>query len=82
MVREGPFMPRPPFEILEHTADVGIVAHGGSLAELFANAATGMFAIMAELEGDRPPRGGSPPRISIRPPRGSPRSSRAADGPG
>jgi len=53
MVREGPFMPRPPFEILEHTADVGIVAHGGSLAELFANAATGMFAIMAELEGVR-----------------------------
>ena len=53
MVREGPFMPRPPFEILEHTADVGIVAHGGSLAELFANAATGMFAIMAELEDVR-----------------------------
>ena len=52
-MREGPFMPRPPFEILEHTADVGIVAHGGSLAELFANAATGMFAIMAELEGVR-----------------------------
>lgn len=53
MVQEGPFMPRPPFEILEHTADVGIVAHGDSLAELFANAATGMFAIMAELEDVR-----------------------------
>ena len=53
MVREGPFMPHPPFEILEHTADVGIVAHGGSLVELFANAATGMFAIMAELEDVR-----------------------------
>ncbi len=53
MVLEGPFMPRPPFEILEHTADVGIVAHGDSLAELFANAAIGMFAIMAELEGVR-----------------------------
>lgn len=53
MVREGPFMPRPPFEILEHTADVGIVAHGDSLAELFANAAIGMFAIMAELEDVR-----------------------------
>ncbi len=53
MVREYAFMPRPPFEILEHTADVGIVAHGGSLAELFANAAAGMFAIMAELEGVR-----------------------------
>ena len=46
-------MPRPPFEILEHTADVGIVAHGSSLAELFANAAAGMFALMADLEGVR-----------------------------
>ena len=53
MVQEGPFMLRPSFEILEHTADVGIVAHGGSLPELFGNAATGMFAIMAELEGVR-----------------------------
>jgi SHS2 domain-containing protein len=46
-------MPRQPFEILEHTADAGIVAHGGSLAELFANAATGMFSLMADLEGVR-----------------------------
>ncbi len=46
-------MPHPPFEILEHTTDVGIVAHGNSLAELFANAAAGMFAIMADLEGVR-----------------------------
>ena len=46
-------MPRPRFEILEHTADAGIVAHGGTLAELFANAAAGMFALMADLEGVR-----------------------------
>jgi len=46
-------MPHPPFEILEHTADAGIVAHGGSLAELFANAAAGMFALMADLEDVR-----------------------------
>ena len=46
-------MPHPPFEILEHTADVGIVAHGSSLAELFANAAAGMFTVMADLEGVR-----------------------------
>ncbi len=46
-------MSRPPFEILEHTADVGIVAHGSSLAELFANAAAGMFTVMADLEGVR-----------------------------
>jgi SHS2 domain-containing protein len=48
-----PFMPRPPFEILEHTADVGIVAHGDSLKELFANAAAGMSALMADLKGVR-----------------------------
>jgi SHS2 domain-containing protein len=47
-------MPHPPFEILEHTADVGIVAHGGSLEEMFANAAAGMFALMADLDGVRP----------------------------
>lgn len=47
-------MPQPPFEILEHTADVGIVAHGGSLEEMFANAAAGMFALMADLDGVRP----------------------------
>ena len=42
---------RPPFEILEHTADVGIVVHGADLPELFANAGLGMFALMADLEG-------------------------------
>jgi SHS2 domain-containing protein len=47
-------MPRPPYEVLEHTADAGIVAHGASLAELFANAAAGMFALMADLDRVRP----------------------------
>jgi SHS2 domain-containing protein len=47
-------MAQPPFEILEHTADVGIVAHGASLEETFANAAAGMFAIMVDLDGVRP----------------------------
>jgi SHS2 domain-containing protein len=47
-------MPRPRFEILEHTADVGIVAHGGSMEELFANAAVGMFSLMADLSLVRP----------------------------
>ena len=42
-------MPHPSFEILEHTADAGIVAHGSSMEEVFANAAAGMFALMAEL---------------------------------
>ncbi len=47
-------MPRPAFEILEHTADAGIVAHGASLEETFANAAAGMFALMVDLQGVRP----------------------------
>jgi SHS2 domain-containing protein len=47
-------MPRPPFEVLEHTADAGIVAHGDTLAGLFANAAAGMFALMADLDRVRP----------------------------
>jgi SHS2 domain-containing protein len=41
----------PPYEIIEHTADVGIVVRGATLAELFSNAALGMFALMAELAG-------------------------------
>ena len=32
---------------------MGIVAHGSSLAELFANAAAGMFSLMADLDGVR-----------------------------
>lgn len=44
-------MPRPPYEILEHTADAGIVVHGSDLRELFANAGLGMFALMVDLEG-------------------------------
>ena len=39
------------FEILEHTADVGVLARGRSLAEAFAHAAEGMFSIMVNLDG-------------------------------
>jgi SHS2 domain-containing protein len=38
------------FELIEHTADTGIIAKGRSLTEAFANAACGMFSIMTELE--------------------------------
>ncbi|MGH9786711.1 MAG: archease [Terriglobia bacterium] len=38
-------MPHPPYEILEHTADVGLKAYGGTLPELFVNAARGMIAL-------------------------------------
>jgi len=37
------------FQLIEHTADIGLVAYGSSLAEAFANAAYGLFSIIAEL---------------------------------
>ena len=37
------------FQLIEHTADVGLVAYGRNLAEAFANAAYGMFSIIANL---------------------------------
>jgi SHS2 domain-containing protein len=37
-----------PFEIVEHTADVGIVARGATREELFANAARGMLSVLIE----------------------------------
>jgi len=43
-------MKHPPFEILEHTADVGLRAFGETLPELFANAAQGMIAVAFEGE--------------------------------
>jgi SHS2 domain-containing protein len=36
------------FEVTDHTADVGIVAYGRDLGEAFANAAHGMFSLIAE----------------------------------
>jgi len=37
---------RPPFEILEHTADIGLRARGGTLEELFQNATRGLLEIL------------------------------------
>jgi SHS2 domain-containing protein len=36
------------FEVLEHTADAGIVAYGRDLREAFTNAAHGMFSLIVE----------------------------------
>ncbi|MGH9785587.1 MAG: archease, partial [Terriglobia bacterium] len=41
-------MSHPPYEILEHTADVGLKAYGRTLPELFVNAAVGMIALALE----------------------------------
>ena len=41
------------FEYIDHTADVGVRVWGTTLPELFANAASAMFSIMAELAAVR-----------------------------
>ena len=37
------------FDFVEHTADTGIIAYGTDMQEAFANAAYGMFSLMADL---------------------------------
>jgi SHS2 domain-containing protein len=37
------------YRLIEHTADIGLVAYGQNLTEAFANAAYGLFSIIAEL---------------------------------
>jgi SHS2 domain-containing protein len=41
---------QPPFETFDHTADIGVVARGATLAEAFANAARAMFSLMVDLD--------------------------------
>jgi SHS2 domain-containing protein len=38
------------FEIMDHTADVGIIAYGTDTKELFCNAALALFSLITELE--------------------------------
>jgi len=38
------------FEILDHTADVGVIAYGADLKQAFANAARGLFSLITELD--------------------------------
>ena len=38
------------FEILNHTADVGIIAYGANIKQAFANAARGLFSLITELD--------------------------------
>ncbi|OGN87853.1 MAG: hypothetical protein A2158_08350, partial [Chloroflexi bacterium RBG_13_46_14] len=39
------------FEILDHTADIGIIAYGEDLKKAFENAASGMFSLITDLTG-------------------------------
>ena len=38
------------FEIIDHTADVGIIAYGTSISQTFANAAKALFSLITELD--------------------------------
>ncbi len=38
------------FEIVNHTADVGIRAYGADMSEAFANAARALFSLITELD--------------------------------
>jgi SHS2 domain-containing protein len=38
------------FEIINHTADVGIIAYGTDVEELFSNAALALFSLITEPE--------------------------------
>ena len=38
------------YELIDHTADIGVRAFGRTLEELFRNAAIGMFEIIADLD--------------------------------
>lgn len=38
------------FEVLSHTADIGIIAYGHDMKQAFANAARGMFSLITELD--------------------------------
>ena len=41
-------MKQPPYELIDHTADVGIKAYGKTLSEAFEHAAKGMFDIITD----------------------------------
>jgi SHS2 domain-containing protein len=38
------------FDIIDHTADIGIIAHGADAKELFSNAALALFSLITDLE--------------------------------
>ena len=38
------------FEVIDHTADIGIAAYGADLKETFANAACALFSLMVDLD--------------------------------
>lgn len=45
---------RPPYEVFEHTADIGLHAYGSGLPELFIHAAQGMESLMVAPDQVQP----------------------------
>jgi SHS2 domain-containing protein len=43
-----------PFEIIATTADVGVLARGGTCEEAFVHAAEGLFSLIADLDSVEP----------------------------
>ncbi len=39
-----------PYEIIDHTADIGIAARGSDLAALFSSAASGMLSLLTDVD--------------------------------
>lgn len=42
------------FELVEHTADIGLVSYGRTIEELFENAGEGLFSILTDIEKIKP----------------------------
>ena len=38
------------FELIDHTADIGVTAYGADMKQVFANAARGLFSLITELD--------------------------------
>ena len=38
------------FEIIDHTADVGVIAYGDNIGQAFGNAARALFSLITELD--------------------------------
>jgi len=55
-----------PYEIIEHTADVGLKANGATLNGLFENAARGMFKIISGAKVDKNESGQINKKIKIK----------------
>ena len=41
------------FQLIEHTADIGVIAWGNTLGEAFASAGLGLFSIITDITGIR-----------------------------